>query len=128
MVVRDVPDKPLGALKTPCDEGTCCHQYEPSWHAAEPEVGGGTLGSDTTGAATRDCTAATCARAKMSLFTTWIEGDGPRNWRPGSAAAGCRDGKRQSGWEEKAHPRQESQARRREEATREGSWSPSGIQ
>ena len=68
--------RPLALWKP--QRGHLLHQYEPSWNAEKAEVGGGALGPDTTGAATRDCTAATRARAKMSLFTTWTEGAGPK--------------------------------------------------
>ena len=64
-----MPHKPLGAVKTL--RGHLLHQYEPSWNAEKAEVGGGAMGSDTTGVATRESTAAMRAHAKMSLFTTW---------------------------------------------------------
>ena len=53
-------------------------------------VGGGALGQDTTGAATRDCTAAMRTRARGSLFTNWMDGEGP-------AVADCHDTTSQAG-------------------------------
>ena len=47
---------------------------------AKKEVGGGALGPDTTGAATRDCTAAMHARAR-ELTARAPKPAGLRNWR-----------------------------------------------
>ena len=60
------------------------------------EIGGGALGSDTMGAATRDCTAAKRARAKMSLLATWMEGSGPETGAGGQRRRGAAKGR----WEE----------------------------
>ena len=57
--------------------GHLLHQWKPP-RRGEKGVGGGTLGPDTTGAATRDCTAAMRARASGSLFTNYRRG-WPRN-------------------------------------------------
>ena len=66
---------------------------KPSWNAAKAEVGGGALGSDTTGAATQDYTAAMRARAKMSLFATWVEGAGTETGAGAGGGGGAAIGK-----------------------------------
>ena len=48
--------------------GHLLHNYEPSRKDEKAGVGGGALGPDTTGAATRDRTTAMLARAKRSQF------------------------------------------------------------
>ena len=57
--------------------GHLLHQKWPSRKGEKAGMGGSALGTDTTGAATRDCTAAMRARAKGSLFTKCMVGDGP---------------------------------------------------
>ena len=98
-MVRDVPHKPLGALKTPCElRGHLLHQYEPSWNVEKSEVGGDALGPDTTRLHSSQ------ARACKNLTIHDLD----------RRCAGGGEVPRQ----EQAVRRQESQARRQEEATR----------
>ena len=105
--------------------GHLLHQYEPSWNE-KAEVGGA-LGSGNWSGNSR--VHSSHARACKNVTVHDLDrGGGPRNRRWGQRQRGAAIGKRQPGWEEKADPRQESQARRQEEATpRRRSWSSSGI-